>query len=210
MPLNLRLYSKSLAVAGLLIATSLLSSCLSRPALKRESFTFAVPQTKPAASSGNERVLGVRTIDIAAAYQGRLFVYRTGDSAYERDPYAEFFVSPAESLVNAIRGSLRESGLFQAVADRASLLKPDTLLEVHVTQLYGDFRDPKQPAAALNIRFVFFDAPNETPGRVLFQKSYSRRIPFKTRTAAALMTAWNEALAQILTDVAADLKKRNL
>ena len=112
--------------------------------------------------------------------------------------------------MNAVRGSFRESGLFQSVADRASLLKPNTLLEIHVSQLYGDFRDPKQAAGVLSIRFVFFDAPNETPGSVLFQKSYSRRIPFKTRTAAALMTAWNEALTQILTDLAADLKKRNL
>jgi len=96
------------------------------------------------------------------------------------------------------------------VADRGSLVKLDTLLEAHVSQLYGDFRDLKKPAAVLSMRFVFFDAPNETPGRVLLQKSYSRRIPFKTRTAAALMTAWNEALAQIVADLAVDLKKRNL
>src|SRR6266436_6379307 len=107
--LNLRLYSKSLAMAGLLIAAWFLNGCLSRPALKRESFNFAIPQTKPAASSGNERVLGVRAIEVASAYQGRLFVYRTGDSSYERDPYVEFFVSPAESLLNAIRGHFRES-----------------------------------------------------------------------------------------------------
>ena len=198
------------ALAALLSAALLLSGCLSRPALKRESFNFAVPQIKPVSSSENERVLGVRSVDVASAYQGRPFVYRTGDSSYERDPYAEFFVSPAESLLNAVRGSFREGGLFQSVADRASLLKPNTLLEIHVSQLYGDFRDPKQAAGVLSIRFVFFDAPNETPGSVLFQKSYSRRIPFKTRTAAALMTAWNEALTQILTDLAADLKKRNL
>src|SRR5947207_3239538 len=207
--INRRTASNWLPVTGLLVV-GLLSGCLSRPPLKRESFNFAIPQLNSVAPTENERLVGVRSIDVASAYQGRPFVYRTGDSAYERDPYAEFFVSPAESLLNAIRGSLRESGLFQAVADRGSLVKPDTLLEVHVGQLYGDFRDPKQPAAVLSMRFVFFDAPNETPGRVLLQKSYSRRIPFKTRTAAALMNAWNEALAQILTDVAADVKKRNL
>jgi len=208
--INLRPCSNWFALAGLLIAASLLSGCLSRTPLKRESFNFAVPQTTTSSSSDRERVLGVRSIDIASAYQGRLFVYRTGDSSYERDPYAEFFVSPAESLLNAIRSALRESGLFQAIADRGSLVKPDTLLEVHVSQLYGDFRDPKQAAAVLSMRFVFFDAPNETPGRVLLQKSYSRRIPFKTRTAAALMTAWHQALAQNLTDHAANLKKRHL
>ena len=40
----------------------------------------------------------------------------------------------------------------------------------------------------------------------MFQKSYARRIPFKTRTASALMDGWNEALKQILADVATDLK----
>src|SRR5438445_4432036 len=94
--ISLRLSWKWLAVAGLLITGACLSGCLSRPPLKRESFNFAVPALKTASSTESERVLSVRAIDISSAYQGRLFVYRTGESAYERDPYAEFFVSPAE------------------------------------------------------------------------------------------------------------------
>jgi len=175
--------------------------------MKKESFSFTIPSPNSTnSSSPTERTLGIRTVEIASAYQGSLFVYRIADASYERDPYAEFFVSPSESLQHAFRNYLRDSGLFQSVTEPGSYLKPDLLAELHVSQLYGDFRDLKQPAAVIRLRLAIFDPQAQPPARPLFQKSYSRRIPFKTRTAAALMDNWNEALKQILADIVADLK----
>jgi len=202
-----RLKSSSRSVLLALLCASALVGCLSRAPLQKQSFSFAVPSGATNNAAASERVLGIRAVDIAPAYQGRLFVYRIGESSYERDPYAEFFVSPAESLLHAFRNYFRETGLFQSVTDAGSLSKPNLLAEVHVSQLYGDFRDLKAPAAVLRVRCAFFevqaDAINPKP---LIQKSYARRIPFKTRTAAALMNSWNEGLKEILTEVTADLK----
>src|SRR4051812_18047382 len=184
----------------------LLAGCLSRSALQKESFSFTVSSGNTNAAGAGHRVLGIRSVDVAPAYQGRLFVYRTGDASYERDPYAEFFVSPADSLSHAFRSYLRDTGLFQAVTDSGSFLKPDLVAEIHVSQLYGDFRDLKQPAAVLRLRCAIFDVQNQSAGaKPVFQKSYARRIAFKTRTAATVMSSWNEGLKQILADLVADV-----
>src|ERR1043166_2129460 len=195
------------SIGILLLATLALAGCLSRPALQKQSFSFTIPAGNTNATRETPTVLGIRTVEVAPAYQGRLFVYRTADASYERDPYAEFFVSPADSVSHAFRNYFRESGLFQAVTESGSFFRPDLLAEIHVSQLYGDFRDLKQPAGVLRIRCAFFDVRAQAPSaRPLFQKSYARRIPFKVRTAAALMDSWNEGLKQILADVATDLK----
>jgi len=187
----------------------LFAGCLSKPTLVKQSFTFPLPSGRPASSLGN-RVLGMRSVEVAPPYQGRLLVYRTGESSYEKDPYAEFIASPAESLGAAIRAHLRLSGVFKGVAESGSSLKPNTVAEIYVQQLYGDFRKPQEAAAVLSLRCVLFDAPGQVPAQMLFHKEYSRRIPLKARTAAVVMAAWDEALKQILTELIGDLKDKDI
>ena len=185
-------------------AVCLLTGCLARPHLNSQSFIFAPPPPPAASAAQATRVLGLRSLDIAAPFEGRAFVYRTGQFAYDRDPYAEFLVSPAEGLVAPICGWMRQSGVFSAVAQAGSALKPDTLVEIHVLQLYGDFRESEHTTAVIEIRFEFFDAPNGIPGKVMLQREYSRAIPLQARSAAALIERWNQALAQILNSAMLD------
>jgi len=184
--------------AILLGAVCLLTGCLARPHLDQQTFVFAAPTASAAKAAPGSRVLGIRSLQVAAPFVGREFVYRTGEFSYDSDTYAEFMVPPAESLLSPISGLMRQAGVFSAVAEPGSGLKPDTLVEIHVTQLYGDFRPSHEASAVLAIRFVFFDAPQRIPGKVLFQQEYTRVIPLKARTAAALIEGWNQALAQIL------------
>ncbi len=150
-------------------------------------------------------MLGIRTLRVAAPFEGRAFVYRTGEFSYDRDPYAQFMVPPAEGLSLSHLPWMREAGGFRDVAEAGSALKPDTLVEIHVRQLYGDFRRLENPAAVLAIRFVFFDAPNGVPGKVILRREYSRNIPLKARTASALIEGWNQALAGILDSAMQDV-----
>jgi ABC-type uncharacterized transport system auxiliary subunit len=193
----------------LVAAVCLLTGCLARPPLDRQSFVFAPPPPpSPAAKPApGGRVLGLRSLQVAAPFVGRNFVYRTGDFAYDRDPYARFMVPPAEALIAPIRSWWRETGGFRDVVEAGSALKPDTLVEIQVSQLYGDFHQLENPAAVLDMRFVFFDAPNGVPGKVILRQGYSRSIPLKARTAAALMEGWSQALAQILDAARLDLAK---
>jgi ABC-type uncharacterized transport system auxiliary subunit len=188
----------------LLAAVCLLTGCLARPHLEKQSFIFALPPSSALAGAPGNRVLRVRTLQLAPPFEGRALVYRTGEFSYNRDPYAEFLVDPAEGLIAVVCNRWRQAGAFSAVSEGGSALTPDTLVEIHVSQLYGDFRPSEKATAVLTMRFVFFDAPNGVPEKVILQREDSRNIPLKARTAAALIEGWNQALAQILDSTVQD------
>jgi len=191
----------------LFAAVCLLTGCLAKPHLEKQSFIFALPpQSAPGGASGN-RVLRVRTLQVAPPYEGRALVYRTGEFSYDRDPYAEFLVAPADGLIAVVCNRWRQDGAFSAVSEGSSALKPDTLVEIHVEQLYGDFRPAEKAAAVLTMRFVFFDAPNGLPEKVMLEREYSQSIPLQERTPTALLEGWNQALAQILDSAALDFRR---
>jgi cholesterol transport system auxiliary component len=191
----------------LLVSAFGLTGCISRPALNKQTFTFSAPAISATNVVAGDRVLGIRNLQIAAPFEGRSFVYRTGEFSYVRDPYAEFLGPPAEELLAPMRGWLRVSGNFIAVTEAGSALKPDLQVEISVSQLFGDFRQREHPSAVVTIRFVFFNAPNGVPGKVIFQREYSRRIPLSAPTAAALMEGWNQALAEILAEVSSGFRR---
>jgi len=195
-------------VAALLLAGVCgFTGCISRPALTRQTFTFAAPTISATNAFTGGRVLGIRSLQIAVPFDGRSFVYRTGGFSYVRDPYAGFLEPPAEELIAPLRGWLRSNGNFSAVVEAGSALKPDTSAEIIVNQLFGDFRQPEHPAAVLTMQFVFFDAPKGVPGKVILQQEYSRSMPLDAPTAAALMDGWNRALAEILAEVSTDFRR---
>ena len=193
-------------IAGLVLVCSL-CGCISRPHLNVRTFAFAIPPaSKPAPDSGTHRVVAVRSLRVAAPFEGRSLVYRTGEYSFESDPYAEFFVSASEGLLVPIRSHMRQAGTFEAVVELRSALKPDTVAEINVLELYGDFQQPREAAAILRLRVLLFDAPNGVPGKLILEREYSRRIALKARTADALIAGWNEALAQILAQFDSDVR----
>lgn len=193
---------------GSAILVFAVSGCLSRPSLVRRSFAFQTPQaTTGRRTATNAPILELRQVRVASTFDGQSFVYRTGSFSYEHDPYAEFLVPPAEALASPIRGYLRHSGLFRAVIRPDNVLPPDVVLEVFVSRLYGDLRESHQPAAVLGLRVLFTRVGQGASSRVLLQRNYLRRIPVKTRTAAAIMAGWNKGLQQILSQVVSDWKK---
>src|SRR5580658_2110250 len=135
----------------LVSAVCLLTGCLARPHLDHQSFLFAPPPPSTTNAAPSGRVLGIRSLQVAAPFEGRWFVYRTGESSYDSDPYAEFMVSPAEGLVAPICSWWREAGGFNSVVEPGSALKPDTMVEIHVGQLYGDFRPAENASAVLTM-----------------------------------------------------------
>ena len=196
--------ASGIGFALLLASVFGLTGCISRPALNKQTFTFNAPAISATNVVVGDRVLGIRSLQIAPPFEGRSLVYRTGEFSYMRDPYAEFLGPPAEDLLAPMRGWLRNSGNFIAVTEAGSALKSNTLVEISVSQLFGDFRRPAHPMAILTARFVFFDASNSVGAKVILQKEYSRSIPVSAPNAAVLMDGWNRALAEILTEVSSD------
>jgi ABC-type uncharacterized transport system auxiliary subunit len=187
-----------------------LAGCLSRAPMKIETFAFSAPVMTVTNGETGGRVLSIRTLQIAPPFESRSLVFRTGEYSYERDPYAQFLGSPADGLTAPITEILRNDGCFTAVVKTGSAVRPDTLVEINVNELYGDIRKPQSPSAVLATQLIFMDATNGLPGKVIFQKNYSRRIPLKSSTPAALMEGWNQALIEIFADVASDFRSEEI
>ena len=167
-----------------------------------------MPTPSATTAPASVRVLAIRKLQIAPPFDGRSFVYRTGEFSYERDPYAGFIGLPADILAGPIAELLHGDGGFSAVVKMGSAARPDTLIEINITELYGDIRKPGSPSAVLAMQVILTEAKNGLPGKVILQENYSRRIPMKSTAPAALMAAWNEALVEIFADIASDLRRQ--
>lgn len=194
---------------SLLLAFTLsFCGCLSRPALNEQTFAFSTPALLTINGPASHRVLGIKSLQIAPPFDGRLFVYRTGEFSYERDPYAGFLCLPAEQLVAPISEIFRKNGRFSDVVTAGSATQPDVSVDITITQLYGDIRKPKTPFAVLAMRVTFLEVTNGLPGEVILQRNYARRIPMASTAPAELMAGWNRALVQILGEVASDYRSQ--
>jgi ABC-type uncharacterized transport system auxiliary subunit len=198
------------SISAILVAVLALCGCLSKPPLHKQTFTFGAPPTATESALLGDRVLGIRSLRIAPPFDGRSLVYRTGEFSYVRDPYAEFLVLPKEEMMVPVRGWLRQTGGFSEVADAGSALKPDTVVEISVTELFGDFRRSEHPCAVMTMHLIFFDASNGVPTKPILQQEYSRSIPVDAPSAAALMKGWNQAFGGIFAEVASDLRRSPL
>ncbi len=186
--------------------TLLLCGCASRSHShwKMQSFAIATPPSEPG-SAAHTNILSLHRVTVSPLFEGQPFVYRTGENTYERDPYAGFFVSPNRMFEQSLRTSLGNGHAFEDVLDPGSSLKSSCSMEVSVSQLYGDFREPNHPFAVLQLHFLVFSTDPANRGHVLWQREFSRRLPISHRTPAALLAGWNEALQQIMTEVNAEL-----
>ena len=186
---------------GLLVA-----GCLSRPALIRQDFVFQTPPiTRPATNPVSD-ILALTSCDVSPPFAGQPLVYRIGPNAIETDPYAGFLVPPDKTLAIAIRTWLARSRLFTSVVEPGSSVPADQSLAIYVDELYGDLRVPGRPQAVLSLSLVLFDSRKGNGQQVLFQKEYSRNLPVAQNTAVAIVAGWNQALGQIMDEVASDLK----
>ncbi|MCX5682079.1 MAG: ABC-type transport auxiliary lipoprotein family protein, partial [Planctomycetota bacterium] len=182
-----------------------LTGCLSRPALVRQTFALQAASLANSAAPAGQAVLEVRALEVSPRFEGLDFIYRRGADLYQADPYAGFLISPSRELAIALRSGFRSSGAFKDVVEPKSQLGADTALEVYITELYGDFRKPDQLAAVLSMRLLFFETGNGKARQPFLEKEYTCRVPLPQKTAAALVAGWNQALGKTVADVVADL-----
>jgi hypothetical protein len=60
------------------------------------------------------------------------------------------------------------------------------------------------------MRFVLFQAGSSPQPVAVSEQHYSRRIDCAENTAARIVAGWNRALAEIMTELAAELSKETL
>ncbi len=196
--------------ASLLALCTALGGCgLNQPYPEKDLFTIDVTAPTPAAEKTNGMTLRVRRLRVASPYDGKTFVYRIDEGKFRTDYYNGFIVEPAQLLTAELIEWLSASGPFASVLDSGSAADHTLVLEGAITSLYGDYTDPKAPQAVLAAKFFLLD-DRAAETRVIYQKPYKVASPVADDTPAALVKAWEQAYAQMLKQLAADLGRVQL
>ncbi|HVS10264.1 MAG TPA: ABC-type transport auxiliary lipoprotein family protein [Planctomycetota bacterium] len=188
------------------VAALALAGCLQVRREAPDKHLYALDVERPAGALRAEPVhplaLAVRGLRAAPRFAGRNLVYRRGDQEFVVDYYNEFLVAPAALVSGETERWLARSNLFRHVFGAAAPTPPDVVLTGQIEELYGDFRGA--PRAVLAIRIFLVDERPTWPA-VLLSRSYERSLPAEGSEPAALVAAWNAALAEILAELERDL-----
>lgn len=163
-----------------------------------------MPERKPYSPPGAESVR-VGNVRVASAYAGDALVYRMDDVRFISDPYSRFISEPGAMLGDQMAAWLGRAGLFERVSDPESAGPAHYVLEATVTELYGDFRPGKVPAAVLSVHFALIDQTGARPKAVL-ARSIARRVDLPRASPDALVRGYGDALAEILGELSTDLQ----
>jgi uncharacterized lipoprotein YmbA len=147
----------------------------------------------------------IRRFSISQRFEGKEFVYRKDNVNFESDYYNSFFISPSSNLKEEFTKGLLALKVFEWDAGQNTRIDPTHYIEVSITDIYGDFRGA--PKAVLNMDLFVYTESNSTPV-VLYKKSYKRSVEIQTKEAGDLVSGWNQAFAQIIGEVGAELKDK--
>jgi len=171
---------------------------------RQEYYILEVTRQAAPVATRSDRTLEIRRFTVGTAYDKRNLVYRLGEFQYEPDYYRLFLIAPAQMLSEETRHWLAGSGLFQQVLPPNSQMEPSYSLQAFVTALYGDFIDKSAAVAVLRIRF-FLTQRKDGEETTVFSQAYGAATPISKKTGPALIRALSQDLAEILTQLEADL-----
>lgn len=162
------------------------------------------PEGMPSVASRPES-LRIGNVRVAAAYAGNSLVYRTDDVRFISDPYSRFIAEPGAMLGDQMAAWLGRAGPFGTVTEPESTLPAHYVLEATVTDLYGDFRPGRVPAAVLTVQFALVDQTGARPKAVL-KRVIARRVDLPRASPDALVRGYGDALAEILGELSTNLQ----
>ena len=81
------------------------------------------------------------------------------------------------------------------------------VLEAIVAELYGDFREGSPPAAVLAVQFALVEQVSARP-KVIYERTIARRVDLPKASPDALVRGYGTALAEILSQVAPELRQQ--
>lgn len=193
-------------IAAILGLTLVLGACaIGKPVEQGTSYALdpVMPAPMPAADRKPE-TLRMGRVQVAAAFSGPGLVYRMSDVRYVSDPYHTFLSEPDGMFGARIAEWLDRSGPYRAVSQPGSARTAPFVLEATVTDLYGDFRPGQAPAAVLTIQFALIDTASART-QVVVEQTISRRQVIDRATPEDLVRGFNQALADVLKELASGL-----
>src|SRR5258706_420669 len=140
------------------------SASMGRPIPQPTTYVVDPPPAAAGLSAARRpETLRIGNVRVAAAYAGNALVYRVDEVRYVSDPYHALIAEPGAMLGNRMAEWLDRAGPFETVSQPGSARPAAYVLDATVTELYGDFREGRQPAAVLAVQFALIDQAGTRP-----------------------------------------------
>jgi ABC-type uncharacterized transport system auxiliary subunit len=193
---------------GIILLMIGLTGCLGggAPAPHVRQYILEYPPPGIGTVAGTAAALKVERFTVVRLYAGPAMIYRQGP--FRRDAYREqrWRVAPGDMVTDYLQRDLRHAGLFGAVLAARDAEETRFVLSGGVEE-FGEVADgEKRRKAVLAATVTLLDLTvRESPGRVVFQKSYRCEAPFELEGDAALAESMSRAMSQFSSQVIADI-----
>lgn len=179
-----------LALAALLLAVAG-PACLSQERLTPRRFVPLVE--RPAVSDEvGQGTLRLGQVRVSPLFERSPFVVRTGETTWTEDHYHGFFGAPAVLLRESLADWLGGAGIYGQVVGQEHRGAVDRVLDLDVSALYLDLRDPAAPAAVFEVGYRLYDQ-EAIVGIERLRGESSVSEPATGQDADALVEAWSRA-----------------
>jgi len=193
-----------LPLVGAVWAALVVAACsIGSPAPRTTTYVIALPPPA-AATTRQPYALRMGNVRIAPSFAGSALVYRMDDVQFTPDFYHAFIAEPGPMLGGLMAEWLDRTGSFKTVSQPGGAVNAPYVLEAVVTELYGDFRPRRAPAAVMTVQFSLIDLTAASPA-VVIERFIARRVELATGTPDALVRGYGKALGEILTELSREI-----
>ena len=194
-------------IAGLLLLILLgfsLTACApTRPPIETANWLVAPERTGAPRTMQSPLWLKMGPFSVTAPFDTKSLVYRLGDQQYEKDYYNTYIATPSNMFSNATRQWLDQSGIFRLTVAQGTSFFPFYTLQASIDELYGDYRG--KPEAVVSAQFFLTVTNPNLPSPLITAKRYTQRVALANNLPQTLVLAQQQALAEILRQLEADL-----
>ena len=196
---------KCIASVSLLtvIAFTLLACAPTRPPIDTANWLVAPERTGSPRKMQSPLWLKMGAFSVATPFDTKTLVYRVSDQRYEKDFYNAYIASPSNMFSNAARQWLDQSGIFRITVAQGTSFFPFYTLQATIDELYGDYREKSE--AVVSVQFFLTVTNPNLANPLITAKRYTQRVGLANNLPQTLVLGQQQALADILQQLEADL-----
>jgi ABC-type uncharacterized transport system auxiliary subunit len=192
---------------GIILVIVGMSGCLgwtgSAPPVRQYVLEYALPRA--AGGAGVPEMIKMQHFTAARLLAGPVMLYRQGPFRLEAYHEHRWRVTPAEMVADLLRRDLRHAGIFQAVLSPRDAEETRFILEGEVEE-FVEVDEGGGKKALLVATLTLLDlSRREVSTHVVFQKTYRNEALFTMEGASGFADAMSRAMAQLSTQVIADI-----
>jgi ABC-type uncharacterized transport system auxiliary subunit len=172
------------------------------PEVRYYTFSYAPPEySLPLLPE----VLSILPFTASPEYDTRRIVYQEREFALLEYAYHRWRSNPSQLIANHLTRDLRAGTMFKGVVSADSLAHASHLLEGNVDEIL-ELNVQEQRFAVLGLSISLLAIDRSLPREmVLFQKSYSTRVPIRVNHPRGLAAAMSEAMAELSLQIGMDV-----